>query len=528
MSQTLTKTKTGPPPPPLLILPRFGTPRNPERATLGHEVAGVARRLRKPLMPWQQHVADVALELDPDTGELWYEEIVITVPRQSGKTTLLLALMVWRCVVMARRLGPQTVTYLAQRRQSARKKLEREFIPALRRGRGLMEVAHPRARPKKPTDFKPSMNNGSEHVLWGTDSYLQIEAVGETSSHGDVLDMSVIDEAFVHEDDLVEQAVDAATVTRRSPQTCVISTAGNRKSRFLWRKVLAGRAACTRGEHGKTAYFEWSVPDDAQWDDPKVWAQFLPALGHTITLARLLARLEKAQRNPDEVDEDGYEPGVAGFRRGYLNQWVDPPQLSDAERPSEISAEVWMSAPLKDSASSIAGTVVVGVGVANDGVSASVVVAGRRADGLAHVETLERAPGVWWIERYVQEAVRTHGAVLVAWDNGGPTRVIAPDLMRAAGGKDRCKPLAGREWSGACEAFKLAVDGGQLRHMGDVYLQDAVQGAFRHVTGDGWKWDMVQATADITPLTAATAALRALEAIPAATTADAWLDLLDI
>ena len=66
-------------------------------------------------MPWQQHVADVALELDPETGELYYEEVVITVPRQSGKTTLLIALMVWRCVMMARRLAlPQTVTYLAQ------------------------------------------------------------------------------------------------------------------------------------------------------------------------------------------------------------------------------------------------------------------------------------------------------------------------------------------------------------------------------------------------------------------------------
>lgn len=478
-------------------------------------------------MPWQQHVADVALELDPDTGELWYEEIVITVPRQSGKTTLLLALMVWRCVTMARRLGPQTVTYLAQIRQSARKKLEREFIPALRRSRGLTEVAHARARPIKPTDFKPSMNNGSEHVLWGTDSYLQIEAVGETSSHGDVLDMSVIDEAFVHENDLVEQAVDAASVTRRSPQTCVISTAGNRRSRFLWRKVLAGRAACTRGVHGKTAYFEWSVPDDAQWDDPKVWAQFLPALGHTITLVRLLARLEKAQRNPDEVDEDGYEPGVAGFRRGYLNQWVDPPQLHDVERPSEISAEVWMSEPLKDAKSAIVGSAVVGVGVSKNGVSASVLVAGRRADGLPHVETLERAAGTWWVESYVREVMTTHNGVLVAWDNAGPTRVIAPELMRAAGGKDKCRPLAGREWSGACEAFALAVAEQRIRHLGDVFLEDAVAGGFRLVTGAGWVWDMNEAQADITPLTAATAALRALESIPEqAAPEEAWTIVL--
>jgi hypothetical protein len=36
-------------------------------------------------MPWQRHVADVALETDPDTGLLVYRRVVLTVPRQSGK-----------------------------------------------------------------------------------------------------------------------------------------------------------------------------------------------------------------------------------------------------------------------------------------------------------------------------------------------------------------------------------------------------------------------------------------------------------
>lgn len=467
-------------------------------------------------MPWQQHVADVSLEIDPETGELFYEEVVITVPRQSGKTTLLLALMVWRCVTMARRLGPQTVTYLAQRRQSARKKLEREFIPALRRATGLKEVAHARARPVKPTDFKPSMNNGSEHVLWGTDSYLQIEAVGETSSHGDVLDMSVIDEAFVHVDDLVEQAVDAATVTRRSPQTCVISTAGNGKSRFLWRKVLAGRDACKRKSHGRTAYFEWSVPEDAAWDDPRVWAEYLPALGHTITLARLVARLEKAKRNPDEVDEDGYEPGVPGFRRGYLNQWMETPNLGESDRPSEIDPEAWMSDELVDPASKIVGPPVIGVGVSKNGLSGSFVVIGRRADGLAHVETLVRDGELWRFEARLREFVERWKPAAVAFSNNGPTRAFAPEIQRAAALHAGAKlmPLNGQEWKAACAAFVRAVSDKQVRHLGDLLLEDACTGGFRREVGDGWEWDLDAARTDITPLLAATAALRALETVP--------------
>jgi len=482
--------------------------------TLGSEVGEVARRLGKPLMPWQQHVADVALEVDPETGELFYEEVVITVPRQSGKTTLLLALMVWRCVVMARRLGlPQTVTYLAQSGKMARRKLEREFIPVLRKAKGFLEVPHSRARPVKPSEFKPSMNNGSEHVLFGTDSYLQIEAPTGTGSHGDVLDMPVIDEAFAREDDLVEQAVDAATVTRRSPQTYVISTAGNERSTFLWRKVLGGRAA--RTQSSRTCYFEWSVPDDLPFDDPEVWAEYLPALGHTITVARLQARLDKALRNPDEVDEEGYEPGLAGFRRGYMNQWVKTPQLGVDQVRSEIDPAAFMA--LADPNSRIVGPLVLGVGVSLDGVSAAMVIVGRRADGLPHVETFERAQGVWWLERRLRDWVEQRRPDAVAWNNGGPARAVSPDITRSCSmGVTKPIPLVGREWSGACEAFANAVKESRIRHLGDVLLEESIRGVPRRDSGvSGWTWDLREATTDPCVLEAATAALRALETMPA-------------
>ena len=489
----------------------------------------MARRLGKPLMPWQQHVADVALELDPNTGELFYEEVVITVPRQSGKTTLLLALMVWRCLIMAHRLGNhQVVTYLAQSGKMARRKLEREFIPVLRKARGFTEVPHSRARPVKPSEFKPSMNNGSEHILFGTGSYLQIEAPTGTGSHGDVLDMPVIDEAFAREDDLVEQAVDAATVTRRSPQTFVISTAGNERSVFLWRKVLAGRKATTETRESKTAFFDWSVPDDEAFDDPEVWARYLPALGHTITVERLLARLDKALRNPDEVDDEGYEPGLAGFRRGYLNQWVKTPSLTSESSPTEIDPGVWMAPPLVDRNSQSCGRVVLGVGVGVDGVSASIVIAGRRSDGLPHLETFERGQGVWWLERRLRDWVEQNKPLAVAWDNGGPARAVTPDIERACAISDtKATPLNGREWSAACEAFGHAVKEQRVRHLGDVLLRDAVGGAIRREVGSGWCWDLRGARSDITPLLAATAALRALETVPSEPTGGGFVDLND-
>ena len=73
-------------------------------------------------------VADVSHEIDPATGQLWYREVVMTVPRQSGKTTEMLAVAVRRAV--GHRL-PQVITYTAQSRIKAREKWEDEHVKIL-------------------------------------------------------------------------------------------------------------------------------------------------------------------------------------------------------------------------------------------------------------------------------------------------------------------------------------------------------------------------------------------------------------
>src|SRR5690348_15325275 len=78
-----------------LCQPRWSTPRNPTRPTLGPALAAIANELGQPLMPWQRLVADVGLELTDD-GRPAYREVVFTVPRQSGKTTVILGWAVQR------------------------------------------------------------------------------------------------------------------------------------------------------------------------------------------------------------------------------------------------------------------------------------------------------------------------------------------------------------------------------------------------------------------------------------------------
>jgi hypothetical protein len=109
--------------------PLYATPRDPSRDTLGGAVAEVAEQLGTPFMPWQRQVADVAMELDPATGLLAYGEVDLTTPRQSGKTTLELAVLVHRCRTWAR----SRALYSAQDRIHARLKWEDDHVATLER-----------------------------------------------------------------------------------------------------------------------------------------------------------------------------------------------------------------------------------------------------------------------------------------------------------------------------------------------------------------------------------------------------------
>ena len=144
--------------PDLACPPRFATPRNLDRPTLGGKVAEVAKMLGYPLMPWQRYVADVVMELDPVTGRLYYREWTLLVPRQSGKTTLILALAVHRCRAWSDR---QNVRYAAQTRNDAKTKWEDDHVVTLEAS--LFGK-------RKPKPYRVRKTTGSEAIIWDNGS----------------------------------------------------------------------------------------------------------------------------------------------------------------------------------------------------------------------------------------------------------------------------------------------------------------------------------------------------------------------
>lgn len=287
--------------------PRFSTPRS-GRPSHGPALVGTAARLGAGLMPWQELVAATALE--HEGGRLAYRDVVITVPRQSGKTTLLLAAVVHRMLAAP----GQRIAYGAQNRLAARGKLFDTLWPLLRRSPlgGL---------------FRLTRATGAESLRCSNGSLLTLLSMEESAGHGETLDLVVLDECWSLTS-ATEQAVRPALVTRPNGQLWMLSTAGTDRSAWWRGKVEAGRLAVSSGLGAGLTYFEWSAPEGADVSDPNLWPQFMPALGHTI--------------DEDVVAADLAAMAPAEWRRAYANQWPDESEAGW----STIDRDAWGAAQI--------------------------------------------------------------------------------------------------------------------------------------------------------------------------------------
>lgn len=272
-----------------LCRPRFATPAT-GRPNLAGGIGKTAGLLGFTLMPWQREVNGTATEQTPE-GRFAYRQVVLEVMRQQGKTVDLLAMMVARAL---RRPGTQ-ISYTAQTRLDARHRLLDVWWPLIERSklRRFVDVRR---------------GSGSEAYLFRNGSMLGLVSGTQTSGHGDVLDLGVIDEAWAQEDDHLEQAMRPAMMTRDA-QLWVVSAAGTERSAYFRGKVDDGRARAELGVTSDGCYIGYSAPDEADPGDPATWRACMPALGITVT--------------EETVKTDFGLMELPEFRRAYLCQWPD-------------------------------------------------------------------------------------------------------------------------------------------------------------------------------------------------------------
>lgn len=289
-------------------MPRWATEPS-GRESFAPAVVDVAQVLGLDLLPWQRRVIDVALE--HDDNQLAYRDVVVTISRQGGKSTLLLALFVWRMLAHP----GQHVVFAAQSRLAARNKLFDDWWPVIRRS-------------PVSSMFELTRATGNETLRASNGSLLRILSTEEASGHGESLDLVLLDECWSLEAH-TEQAVRPAMVTKPNAQMWTVSTAGTAKSVWWRGKVDSGRAAVDAGSQSGLCFFEWSAPADADPADPATWAAAHPAFGHTIT--------------EDVFAADFAAMSIGEFRRSHLNQWSD--ELGDFGW-KVIDRDIWKAAAL--------------------------------------------------------------------------------------------------------------------------------------------------------------------------------------
>ena len=411
-------------------------------------------------MPWQQQVADVALEIDKD-GRPIYREINVLVPRQCGKTTLVLAMELQRALLWG---GPQTIGYTAQTGWDARRKLIDDQVPLLEQSQ------------LSSTIKRIYRGAGMESIHFLNGSRIDVMPSTATAGHGRVISgLGVIDEAFADQDDRREGALLPAMATKRDAQLFVISTAGTMESLYLKRKVEQGRAMVESGIQTPVAYFEWSFDPDDDIDDPSVWKANIPAMGFTID-EPVIAHARSTMTEGE-------------FRRAYGCQWT---VLDEAAIPAKYVAKVL------DPNTTPTGRLSFGIDVAIDRSWAAIAV----SDETGRTELIEHREGVSWVVDRALQLWRTHKGHLVV-DGYSPANSLVDRLE--AGGLPITRYTL-RDMTAACGIFYDAILEDAIRIRPHASLEAAIAAAKRKPMASGWLWSRTVETSDLTPLFATTLA----------------------
>jgi hypothetical protein len=459
-------------------------------SSAGREAADLAASAGLHLDDWQRWLLEQGLSERPDGNWLAFE-IVELLPRQNGKGGVLEAVALASLYLF----GDRFTGWSAHEFKTCRE----GFL----RVRALIENSdHLRRRAKKPR-----ASHGEEELELLSGPRLKFMARSMGAGRGFTGDRLILDEA----QHLGEAALEATLPTmsaRPNPQVWAAATAPD--PAIAPCGVLARwRRRALKGGDPNLVYAEWSINPHTEFcghgcgdhDDPasvRSWAKANPALGIRISV--------------EHVAREFASMAAPGFARERLGVGTWP---TDSDGWQIISEEAWQA--LADDRSQAGEVVCFAADVTPDRGWGSIGVAGRRPDGLTHVEAVDHRPKTSWMVPRILELQERWKPCAVVIDAGGGAGSLIPELKEAGfepvtaasdppeGGKALLIPTM-REVAQACGAFyDAATDAKTLRHLGQPELAVALAGALKRPLGDAWAWDR-KGGVDISPLVAVTLA----------------------
>jgi hypothetical protein len=461
---------------PAMPKPTYSPDRDFSLRSEGADIGHVAAALGKPLMPWQQHVADIATEILPD-GSYKYPLVLITVPRQSGKTTLVGP---WQINRLMHNPGRKAF-YTAQTGKDARARFA--DLVSLVQESPIEEL------------FTMRYAAGSESMNLPNRSSLNIFAPGPSALHGETPPLVTLDEIWKHDEirgNELMGAIGPAQITIKNRQIVLISTMGTAQSVFMNKLIERGRA----GEPG-FAYFEWSMPEGMDPYDPDTWAAFHPAYGITIDQTGMAIEANRYVDNPGE------------WMRAYMNR------RTEAEDPIIGTEDFKLLANLGPADAPLRREVAISYEVGWNNACAAVVASWRDAAGMPCNAIVHAAPGTAWLAPFIRMISATWKPAVIAADDGGATRRITDELQNPTS-KDLAPlevyTIGPRDHGTACDAWLTwARDDKLLRWDGSRSLSTAVANAVLRKMSGGITFSREHSTAPIPSLIASAVGLWAYD-----------------
>ena len=438
------------------------------------EAIEIAERCGLVLDEWQKLVLEGALGVD-ENGKWAAFEIGINVARQNGKGGILEALELGGLFAF----GEHLIIHSAHQFDTSMEAFLR--MEQLLEEGDLIKELKPRSG--------VSRSHGSEGFALKNGQRLRYRTRTKGGGRGFSCNRLVLDEAMF----LSDFSHGALLPTLAAQPNAQVVYTGSAVDQLIHEDGIVFARVRERGlnQGNSLAYFEWSAdfdaPDELEDSDAikmDVWAQANPGLGIRIAPEHVMHEFDSMDSRTFAVERLG------------VGDW---PRTDGTA--TVINLTTWDS--LMDDGSSIDGMPALAFDVSPARTSASISAAGRRTDGLFHVETIQHDDGTGWVVGRLVELVAKHRIKRIVCDGASPAGALVPELEQR---RVKVETLNAQDMARACGAFYDGVDQRQVKHLGTSELRSAIKGAATRPLGDAWAWSRKNSGVDITPLVAGTLA----------------------
>jgi phage terminase large subunit-like protein len=441
---------------------------------LGRIAVEFAAEIGLELYDWQAWCLRNILARRSD-GNWAARESVLEIPRQNGKNSVLEALELFlvflggcKLVIHSSYEQPGAAMHFARLRSLIES--SDDLMDAMpRSGNGGFYTA-----------------NGQERIELADGRVIKFKTRTKSTLRGPSPDAIIFDEAM----ELDARALGSMTpsMSARKKSLLVFTSSSPRShSTMLWR--LRKRALA--GDGGRLFYAGWNSDPDVDITDQDNWFRCNPSLG--------MGDMDRPGKELDAMRADLDLLPPEEFAIEHLG--IPEELLGDAA--SVIPLEQWDS--MEDKASESSGRTCLALDVSPDRKWSSICEAGRREDGLIHLEVVDRRPGTDWVVKAVPDLLKRAGCDSIRMEGGrSPARSLRDQLLEAGVNVVEVSVTDHAAATGQMIDFALA---GTLRHLGQQTLRSAVAAAMLRASGDAELWARRTAKSDVSALISCTLAL---------------------